>query len=185
MRPGGSGLLERFAAVADRLAGSATRRSSSSVCRAGRGSRGLQRRCATRAQSRRADAPTDAGRAHLAADLVVGNDSSVGHLAAALGTPTIALFGPSNDRAWRPWGAASVVLPADGVSCRPCPPTTPSRCAAPTRTRRASTPATAGQPDGCKHCRCLDLLDADRVAAIACRLLARSAENETPLPPRA
>jgi ADP-heptose:LPS heptosyltransferase len=122
----------------------------------------------------------------LAADLVIGNDSSVGHLAAALGTPTIALFGPSNDRAWRPWGAEAVVLPADGVSLPPLPATH-------ALTVRSADPHAPciytgygpGNPDGCKHCRCLDLLDADRVAAIACHHLARIAANETPQPSRA
>jgi heptosyltransferase-3 len=32
----------------------------------------------------------------------VGHDSGITHLAAALGVPTIALWGPSNDRIWRP-----------------------------------------------------------------------------------
>jgi ADP-heptose:LPS heptosyltransferase len=55
----------------------------------------------------------------LSADLLIGNDSSVGHLAAALGVPTLVIFGPSNDRAWLPWGADRVVLPPAG---RPLPP---------------------------------------------------------------
>ncbi len=33
----------------------------------------------------------------------VGTDTSTTHVAAATGTPTIALFGPTNARAWGPW----------------------------------------------------------------------------------
>lgn len=35
----------------------------------------------------------------------VGNDSGVSHLAAAVGAPTLALFGPTRDAVWRPDGA--------------------------------------------------------------------------------
>ncbi|HEX3917039.1 MAG TPA: glycosyltransferase family 9 protein [Caulobacteraceae bacterium] len=38
------------------------------------------------------------------ADLFIGNDTGFSQLAAAAGVPTIALFGPSDDRIWRPWG---------------------------------------------------------------------------------
>lgn len=37
--------------------------------------------------------------------LYVGNDSGTMHLAAASGTPTLGLFGPSKDAEYRPWGA--------------------------------------------------------------------------------
>lgn len=38
------------------------------------------------------------------ARLYVGNDSGLTHLAAAAGAPTLALFGPSDDRLYAPWG---------------------------------------------------------------------------------
>lgn len=38
------------------------------------------------------------------ARLFVGNDSGLMHLAAAAGTPTLGLFGPSDDRLYAPWG---------------------------------------------------------------------------------
>jgi heptosyltransferase III len=44
------------------------------------------------------------------ARLFLGNDSGVTHLAAALGIPTLALFGPSNDTQWRPVGPAVTLL---------------------------------------------------------------------------
>ena len=34
----------------------------------------------------------------------IGNDGPYAQLAAAAGAPTVALFGPSDDRIWRPWG---------------------------------------------------------------------------------
>jgi ADP-heptose:LPS heptosyltransferase len=39
------------------------------------------------------------------ARLYIGNDSGLMHLAAAAGTPTLALFGPSDERLYGPWGA--------------------------------------------------------------------------------
>jgi len=38
------------------------------------------------------------------ARLFIGNDTGYSQLAAAAGAPTLALFGPSDDRIWRPWG---------------------------------------------------------------------------------
>lgn len=55
------------------------------------------------------------------ADLFIGADSGVMHIAAACGTPVISLFGPSNFHAWRPWsaGGESAVL-TSRVRCSPC-----------------------------------------------------------------
>jgi ADP-heptose:LPS heptosyltransferase len=39
------------------------------------------------------------------ARLYIGNDSGITHLAAAVGTPVLALFGPSNPAIWAPRGA--------------------------------------------------------------------------------
>jgi ADP-heptose:LPS heptosyltransferase len=39
------------------------------------------------------------------ADLFIGNDSGLMHIAAAAGVPTIGLFGPSDERRYAPWGA--------------------------------------------------------------------------------
>lgn len=44
------------------------------------------------------------------ARLFIGNDSGLMHLAAAAGTPTIGLFGPSDDRLYAPWGPHSRVV---------------------------------------------------------------------------
>ncbi len=50
------------------------------------------------------------------ARLFLGNDAGVTHLAAALGLPTIALFGPSNSTQWSPLGPQVTVLHAPDPS---------------------------------------------------------------------
>jgi heptosyltransferase-3 len=47
------------------------------------------------------------------ADLYVGNDSGLTHLAAAAGAPTLALFGPGLPARYRPWGSSATYLIAD------------------------------------------------------------------------
>ncbi len=49
----------------------------------------------------------------------VGVDSAPMHIAAAMQTPTVALFGPSGEKHWGPWGVAHRVV-ASPYSCRPC-----------------------------------------------------------------
>jgi predicted lipopolysaccharide heptosyltransferase III len=39
--------------------------------------------------------------------LFVGNDSGIAHIAAAVATPSVVIFGPSNIDNWRPWTTAS------------------------------------------------------------------------------
>ena len=54
-------------------------------------------------------------------DLFIGADSGVMHVAAAAGTPIVAVFGPSNPDAWGPWtpdGKSIVVRSAP--ECSPC-----------------------------------------------------------------
>lgn len=51
--------------------------------------------------------------------LFVGVDTGPMHVAAAVGTPVVALFGPSGDREWGPWGKGHTVV-ARPVPCRPC-----------------------------------------------------------------
>ena len=54
------------------------------------------------------------------ARLFVGVDSAPMHIAAAMGTPTIGIFGPSGDREWGPWGAGNRVVASLTHACRPC-----------------------------------------------------------------
>jgi heptosyltransferase III len=87
------------------------------------------------------------------ARLFIGVDSMPMHLAAAMGTPTLALFGPSGELEWGPWNApARVITSAHG--CRPC------------------------GFDGCgggKVSECLTTLEVERVHAAASELLQQGA----------
>ena len=49
------------------------------------------------------------------AQLYVGPDTSVTHLAAATGAPTIALYGPTDPRLWGPWPAKGLTTPWDAA----------------------------------------------------------------------
>ncbi len=53
------------------------------------------------------------------ARLFVGVDSAPMHIAAAVGTPVVVLFGPSGDKEWGPWQVAQQVITSEH-SCRPC-----------------------------------------------------------------
>jgi ADP-heptose:LPS heptosyltransferase len=50
----------------------------------------------------------------------VGNDSGISHMAAALGLPTVVLFGPTDQKVWSPRGEKTFVV-RRGVHCSPCP----------------------------------------------------------------
>lgn len=82
-------------------------------------------------------------------DAFVGNDSGVMHVAAAVGTPVVALFGPTNHGAWGPWDPTgrSVVMSAD-LPCLPC----------------FYRGHDLGTPEGCPNRTCLQLITVDQVA---------------------
>jgi ADP-heptose:LPS heptosyltransferase len=50
----------------------------------------------------------------------IGNDSGITHMAAALGVPTVAIFGPTDPKIWAPRGKNVAVVRGD-ASCAPCP----------------------------------------------------------------
>lgn len=78
------------------------------------------------------------------AQLLVGNDSFPGHLAAAVGTPVVSIFGPSNHRAWRPFVSFEVpgkVVRA-AIPCSPC----------------LYTGHRLGRREGCPLRTCLDMV---------------------------
>ncbi len=52
----------------------------------------------------------DAARLLIGADAFIGNDAGMTHVAAALGVPTTALFGPTDPNRWAPLGPAVSVL---------------------------------------------------------------------------
>ena len=84
------------------------------------------------------------------ARLFVGVDSMPMHLAAAMGTPTVALFGPSGENEWGPWNVERRIV-TTVHTCRPC------------------------GLDGCgggKVSECLSFLPVDAVHAAARELLA-------------
>jgi ADP-heptose:LPS heptosyltransferase len=96
------------------------------------------------------------------ADLFVGNDSGLMHLATAVGTPTVAIFGLTNSDAWGPYtGGAkerkAIVVKLD-LPCMPC----------------FYRGHDLGTPEGCATRDCLANLGVDPVAVAARRLLRES-----------
>lgn len=84
-------------------------------------------------------------------DAFVGNDSGVMHIAAAVGTPVVAVFGPSNDAAWGPWvgqerGQQAMVIRAE-LPCSPC----------------FYRDHSLGTPEGCPARTCLHLVIPEQV----------------------
>lgn len=54
------------------------------------------------------------------AKLFIGVDSAPMHVACAMGTPVVALFGPSGEKEWGPWSSVARVVASDSHPCRPC-----------------------------------------------------------------
>jgi len=107
------------------------------------------------------------------AAIYFGPDTATTHLAAACGTPTVALFGPTDPRLWGP-------IPREGLA-------TPYERVLPLQRRgrvallqEPSLDCVPCQQEGCDRHResraeCLDRMDAARVIAAAGELLSRSA----------
>jgi predicted lipopolysaccharide heptosyltransferase III len=55
------------------------------------------------------------------AKFFVGNDSGIAHIAAAVGTPSVVVFGSSNVAHWRPWTSAPTEVVREDMPCAPCP----------------------------------------------------------------
>jgi len=55
------------------------------------------------------------------AKLFVGNDSGIAHIAAAVNTPCVVIFGSSNRDNWRPWTDAPSEVVFEHFPCQPCP----------------------------------------------------------------
>jgi heptosyltransferase-2 len=63
------------------------------------------------------------------AALLVTNDSAPLHLATAMGTPIVALFGPTiTEFGFGPMRPGDAALGMDGLLCRPCSPHGPPKC---------------------------------------------------------
>jgi lipopolysaccharide heptosyltransferase II len=54
------------------------------------------------------------------AKLFVGNDSGIAHVAAAVNTPCVVIFGSSNVVHWRPWTSNKSEVVREELPCQPC-----------------------------------------------------------------
>jgi lipopolysaccharide heptosyltransferase II len=54
------------------------------------------------------------------AKVFVGNDSGIAHIAAAVKTPSVVIFGSSNVTHWRPWTDAPNEVVTENLPCAPC-----------------------------------------------------------------
>jgi heptosyltransferase-3 len=59
------------------------------------------------------------------ADLLISVDTMAIHLASAVNTPVIAIFGPNNETNWAPWKVLHKIIALSGsdspsFACRPC-----------------------------------------------------------------
>jgi len=52
--------------------------------------------------------------------LFIGNDSGIAHIAAAVATPSVVIFGSSNIAHWRPWNSAAAEVVFEEMPCQPC-----------------------------------------------------------------
>lgn len=89
-----------------------------------------------------------------AASAAVSNDSGLIHVAAALGTPTVGIFGPTSPWHWAPLNPLAATIMADiDLPCRPC------------------------HKPVCRlgHHRCMTAITGDEVFAAACRALQETA----------
>ncbi len=93
------------------------------------------------------------------ADLFIGSDSGVMHIAAATGTPVISIFGPSNADAWGPWpiGGQSSILRSQ-VECSPC----------------SYIGHSIGAREGCAARSCMKLVCSEQVLEAARRIIDQS-----------
>lgn len=115
---------DRFAALADRMAAELRAR----IVLIGAGSE-RDNAAQVIAQMKQKQAATNlAGETSIAeligllasCDLVVTNDTGPAHVAAALGRPTLTIFGPTNEFETAPLGSRSELIRADGVECARC-----------------------------------------------------------------
>jgi lipopolysaccharide heptosyltransferase II len=70
------------------------------------------------------------------ARLFIGNDSGIAHIAAAVETPSVVIFGSSSVTRWRPWTTAPSEIVREAMPCAPCPGYRCSQFAVPECIRR-------------------------------------------------
>jgi heptosyltransferase-2 len=93
-----------------------------------------------------------------ACDLVITNDTGPMHLAGAVGTPTVTLWGPSDPAEVCPVGARDVRISGAGLPCKPC---FKNEC--PRQGVGTSLPAA--------HEECMQLISVDEVVQAAVEIL--------------
>jgi N-acetylglucosaminyldiphosphoundecaprenol N-acetyl-beta-D-mannosaminyltransferase len=103
------------------------------------------------------------------ADLFIGADSGVMHIAAAVGTPVVAVFGPSNHQAWGPWmpGTPSAIIRSAPL-CSPC----------------SYVGHGIGLREGCPARTCMRMVTAEQVIDAARALLNGETIEQPPQPER-
>ncbi len=90
----------------------------------------------------------DAILALKAAALAVSNDSGLMHVAAAIGTPTIGIFGPTNPRLWAPLNPlAAAIEPSNEI----CPTCGKKRCRNVRHRRTSDIPVSRVLKIACDH----------------------------------
>ncbi|HEY8291835.1 MAG TPA: glycosyltransferase family 9 protein [Thermomicrobiales bacterium] len=105
---------------------------------------------------------------YAGAALFISSDNGMAHLAAAVGARSLIIFGPSNHRAWAPYGAVEcnpgaldvptgtrIVVLRSTIACSPC----------------FYTGYTLGRPNGCPSRNCLKHVQASDVLVVASQLL--------------
>ena len=93
------------------------------------------------------------------AAIFVGNDSGIAHIAAAVGTPTVVIFGSSNRDHWHPWTDAPNEIVYEKFDCQPCPG---YQC------------EVYGKP------RCIESVSVDQVTAAVGRVLKKAGSSTPP-----
>jgi heptosyltransferase-2 len=108
-----------------------------------------------------ATTPRELAETLAAAQLFIGNDSLPMHLATAAGIPVIAIFGPTNARAWGPYTVKDpervAIIRRTDLSCSPC----------------IYRGHELGTPQGCSPRPCLTELEIGPALSAARRLLRR------------
>lgn len=72
------------------------------------------------------------------ARVFVGNDSGIAHIAAAVGAPSVVIFGSSSVARWHPWTRAPYEVVREAMPCAPCPGYTCGQFDAPECIRRVT-----------------------------------------------
>jgi len=99
-------------------------------------------------------------------DLFIGNDAGLMHLAAAVDTPIVAIFGLSNQKAWGPYtgekNSKRAIIVSLDLPCMPC----------------FYRGHELGTPEGCATRDCLASLGVDPVATAARHMLREHAQHK-------